>query len=238
VGTDPQINLFLARDAGQDIRADIEKRLGADRRVKRFVFVPRDKALADLGARMGTSDLLVGLSGNPLPDAFLVATSESSETAQGRVAEAMRAWPGVDSVDLDPAWSRRLRALVGAGEAIVLGAGLLLSLAMLAICFNTIRLQVLTRSEETTVLTIFGATPSQIRRPFLYLGALQGLAAGLFAWGAAAGFIAVLEPKLGELIQTLGGPAGLAGLPISDGLSLVAFAGAVGALGAWLAGRN
>src|SRR5690349_15462987 len=81
--------------------------------------------------------------------------------------------PGVEAVEDDPAWAGRWRALARLGNSAVLAGGLLAVLAMVAICFNTIRLQVLTRAEEAAVMRLFGATDSQIRRPFLYFGGLQ-----------------------------------------------------------------
>ena len=51
--------------------------------------------------------------------------------------------------------------------------------ALVAVTFNTIRLQILTRREEIEVAKLIGATDAFIRRPFLYFGALQGLAGGL-----------------------------------------------------------
>ena len=238
VSTDPQINVFLARNADAAIRADVERRLRAEPRIKRFVFVSKDDALKDLSARIANPDLLAGLAGNPLPDAFLVTTFESSEIAQARVGETIRGWPGIEAVDLDAVWSRRLRILVRTGEKVVLGLGIALGLAMLAIVFNTMRLQVLTRTEEITVSRLFGATSTQIRRPFLYFGALQGLCAGLLAWGAIAAFIAVLEPMVGEVIQAYGRSGQVTGLSIADGLSLIGFSMGVGLLGASLAVRE
>ena len=57
----------------------------------------------------------------------------------------------------------------------------------MAITFNTIRLQILTRSEEIEVSKLIGATNPFIRRPFLYFGALQGLAGGVAAWLVVSG---------------------------------------------------
>jgi len=118
---------------------------------------------------------------------------------------------------------------------VVLGLGVVLGLAMLAISFNTIRLQVLTRTEEIAVLRLFGATEAYIRRPFLYFGAFQGLAAGLFAWGVAGGSLLWIEPRVRGLLDAYGLSGRLAGLPPADGLALLAFSMLVGLLGAWLA---
>ena len=68
-------------------------------------------------------------------------------------------------------WTRRCSS--GALAVALLAA--LLAFALVAVTFNTIRLQILTRREEIEVAKLIGATDAFIRRPFLYYGALQGL---------------------------------------------------------------
>ena len=65
----------------------------------------------------------------------------------------------------------------------------LLGLGALLVVGNTVRLDIQSRREEIGVLQLLGATDGFIRRPFLYLGAWYGLAAGALALGllAAAG---------------------------------------------------
>ena len=46
---------------------------------------------------------------------------------------------------------------------------------------NTVRLDIQSRREEIGVLQLLGASDGFIRRPFLYLGAWYGLAAGALA---------------------------------------------------------
>ena len=64
------------------------------------------------------------------------------------------------------------------GRLLVAILGALLALALIAVTFNTIRLQVLTQRDEIEVIKLIGATDAFIRRPFLYFGALQGAPAG------------------------------------------------------------
>jgi cell division transport system permease protein len=234
-GTDPQISVFLAPDAGTLERSEIERRLRLESGVRHFRFVGKDSALRELQARTGSGDLMAGLASNPLPDTYLVTPREVSPLAQAELAELVRNWPKVAEVDVDAVWSDRLRVLANTGELVVLGLGVVLGLAMLAISFNTIRLQVLTRSEEIAVLRLFGATPSYVRRPFLYFGAVQGLAAALFAWVVAGGSLRWIEPRLAPLLDAYGLSGQLAGLTPADGLALLGFSALVGLLGAWLA---
>ncbi|MEP7084574.1 MAG: permease-like cell division protein FtsX [Betaproteobacteria bacterium] len=235
-----QVSVFLAtknpETAGTETsRANIEARLRREPGVQAFRFVGRETALQELQSRIGAADLLAGLADNPLPDTFVVTPRERSAIAERRLADSIRAWPGVAEVNVDSIWTERIRLLVGTAELLIVGLGVLLGIAVLAITFNTIRLQVLTRSEQIAVYRLFGATSAHVRRPFIYFGAFQGALAALIAWAIAAGVMVWIEPRLATLLQAYGLPGNLAGLTSTDGLALVGFTGAVGATGAWLA---
>ena len=58
-------------------------------------------------------------------------------------------------------------------------ASALLSFALVVVTFNIIRLQILTKRDEIEVSKLIGATNGFIRRPFLYFGAIQGMAGEL-----------------------------------------------------------
>ncbi len=121
----------------------------------------------------------------------------------------------------------------------VLVLGALLAFALVAVTFNTIRLQILTQRAEIEVAKLIGATNPFIRRPFLYYGAVLGLAGGLTAWAITAIGLTLLNTRLAELAQLYGSSFALQSLPLSDAASLCLFAAGLGWLGAWLsASRN
>ena len=90
--------------------------------------------------------------------------------------------PQVEHVQLDSAWAKRLDALLKLGRAGVLMLAALLSFSLVAVAFNTIRLQIMTMRDEIEVSKLIGATRGFIRRPFLYFGAIQGAVGGAAAW--------------------------------------------------------
>ena len=233
-GADPQVTVFLAADASAVDRGEIERRLRREPGVQEFRFVGKDAALTDLQSRTGSTDLLAGLSGNPLPDTFLVIPKAQTSSEQSALAEAIRGWPKIADVDLDAAWTDRLRLLAATAEWTVAGMAVILGFAMLAISFNTVRLQVLTRAEESLVLELFGATRAYIRRPFLYFGAIQGLLAALVAWALVALALWWLEPRIAAVIEAYGQSGRLAGLGFRDGAAMLTLSATVGLLGAWL----
>lgn len=234
LSSDPQISVFMALDATASEVAAVEQRLRGHPDAERIEFVPRDRALERLRRSAGLADVLTDLGGNPLPDAFVVtARSNSPATLELLRAQAAQ-WAKVEHVQLDAEWARRLDAALGVGRLLVGLLGALLAVALVAVTFNTIRLQILTRRDEIEVSKLIGATNPFIRRPFLYLGTLQGLGGGVAAWAIVTAASMGLNVQLAELATLYGTAFHLEALTFRDSLLLLAAAAALGWLGAWL----
>jgi len=229
-----QISVFLALDASG---TDVERtgtRLRQHPAVGSVRYISRDEALTQLKARTGLADVVGSLAENPLPDAFIVQPRDAAPQALEQLRDELRAWPKVAHVQLDAVWARRLEAALHLGQfAVWLLAGLF-AFALVAVTFNTIRLQILTRREEIEVAKLIGATDPFIRRPLLYFGAVQGLAGGLAAWAIVAASLYGLNGGLAELSRLYGSRIELHALTLDDGLSLLLFSAVLGWFGAWL----
>jgi len=225
---EPQVSVFLKPGA---VRAELEPRLRADERIAAWRFVSRDQALAELRGTEGLSDVIAALERNPLPDSFVLTARQRGAGELDALAASLRGLPGVAHVQVDSAWAARLAAiaytarLALAALAIVLGAGLV------AITFNTIRLQILTQREEIEVSQLLGATDAFVRRPFFYLGALQGLAGGLVALAILAAGLAVLNQGVREIAQAYGSSFRLAFLAPAESVLVVGTSAVLGWLG-------
>ena len=235
----PQISLFLALDAQESDTRAIEGRLKKHAAIAKIRFVPRDQALADLKAQSGLTDVITSLGRNPLPDGFVIDARENTAAVLEQLRDEFKAWPKVEHVQLDSAWAQRLDATLRLGRLIVLVLAGLLAFALVAVTFNTIRLQILTQRAEIEVAKLIGATNPFIRRPFLYYGTVLGLAGGIIAWLIVWGGLWLLNDRLASLTQLYGASFTLRHLSLDDAASLCGFAAALGWLGAWLsANRN
>ncbi len=235
----PQISVFLALDAQASDAREIDNRLKKHTTIARYRFMPRDQALAELKEKSGLSDVIASLGRNPLPDGFVIDARDNTAAALEKLRAEFAAWPKVEHVQLDSAWARRLDATLQLGRLIVLVLAALLAFALVAVTFNTIRLQILTQRAEIEVAKLIGATNPFIRRPFLYYGAALGLAGGLTAWLVVWAGLWLLNERLGSLTQLYGASFTLRHLSLPDAASLCLFAAALGWLGAWLsASRN
>ncbi len=242
LAVEPEISLFLSTEAsreraqalGSELR-DAAKSAGLAVKVE---FIPREKALEALKERAGLNDVVATLGSNPLPDAYVVRLAVGGDPAGGKVieqlAESYRRLQAVETVQLDAAWVRRLAALLQLAEiALGLLAGALAGV-VLAVVFNTIRLQVITQSEEISVARLLGATDAFVSRPFYYMGGLLGLSAGALALAGVLGALALLNAPVGELARLYGSSFQLSPLDLlSVALLLVASTG-LGVIGAML----
>jgi len=191
-----------------------------------------DEGLEEFRAMSDLAGAMEALDENPLPFVLVVQPRDDQGDA---LAAALRALPEAEVVQHDAAWRQRLSAWLAFGGRLVQVVAVLLGLGVLLVVGNTVRLDIGSRSEEIGVLQHLGATDGFVRRPFLYLGAWYGLAAGLGALALLAAAGLALQGRLSALVASYGSQFALAGPGWRGTLALVAGAAAMGWLGAWLA---
>jgi cell division transport system permease protein len=243
LSVDPEISLFLKagtpRDEAQALAPQLRRILNS--RHARVEFVAREQALADLRERNGLTDVIETLGDNPLPDSYVIKLEGFASGADNanaahvdEIAGQMRALPGVDSVQVDSAWVKRLAALLGVLRLALLLLAVTLGVVVIAVVFNTIRLQVLTQREEIAVSRLLGATDNFIHRPFYYTGALLGLCAGGVALGAVTLALQPLNRAIAEFARLYASAFQLAPLPPLGVAGLLALSAGLGLAGALL----
>jgi len=228
---DPQVSVFLKAEAK---RGELEGRLRRDARVVQLRFVSREDALQELRRSEGLAEVVAALERNPLPDAFVVRARDGSAAALEAFAADVRTLPGVAQVQVDSAWAQRLGALARIGRLALAALAALLATGLVAVTFNTIRLQILTQREEIEVSQLLGATDAFIRRPFFYLGLLQGLAGGALGLAILWAGLATLNQGVRDLAQTYGSSFQLAFLSGTEALAVIGLSAFLGWLGALL----
>ncbi len=234
---EPQLSAFLRPEVK---RADAEAllaRLKGDARLREVRLVPREQALKELQSTEGLAEVVAALNRNPLPDALVLRPKEvagADAAALEALAGELRALPAIAHVQVDSAWARRLGALAGTARLAIALLAALLAFGLVAITFNTIRLQILTQRAEIEISKLIGATDAYIRRPFFYLGALQGLAGGAIALAIVWGSLAALNVGVAELAASYGSAFRLSFLSPGDALAVAAFSIVLGWLGAYL----
>jgi cell division transport system permease protein len=240
LSVDPEISLFVRPDLPREQALALAPQLRAilqDKKAK-IIFMPREQALATLKSKNGLADVLATLGENPLPDGYVMKLDRFKDAADAgsvdEVAAKLRALPGVDTVQVDSAWVKRLAALLGVLRIALLFLAATLGMVVIAVVFNTIRLQVLTQREEIAVCKLIGATDNFIHRPFYYTGALLGLCAGAVALGGVALALYPLNAAIADFARLYASEFQLTALEPASIAALLALSAALGLMGAVL----
>jgi cell division transport system permease protein len=231
---DAQLSVFMELEAKSSEVTALQSRVRKLAGVASVRLVSRDRALAKLKETEGMADVIATLGSNPLPDALIVTATNNDETELTKLAAYLKALPQVSQVQLDSVWVRRMDALLRLGRLAVVTLAGLLAFALAAVTFNTIRLQILTQRDEIEVAKLIGATNGFIRRPFFYLGALQGILGGIAGCIIAEAGIWLMNRPILEFVHLYGSDFQLRLLPAGDALTIIGLAGALGWLGAFL----
>ncbi len=248
---EPEISVFLstevARDRAQAIADDIRQAAQQAGVKARLDYIPREKALEAMKARAGLGDVVAALGSNPLPDAYVVhiAGSGNADDGEGaaparieKLAASLQKIAGVETVQLDADWVKRLAALLQLASSVLALLAATLCGVVLAVVFNTIRLQIVTQHEEIGVARLLGATDAFVARPFYYMGGVLGLAAGALALLAVLGALGLLNTSVGQLASLYGSAFLLQPLNAQTVSGLLAASAALGVLGAALSVRR
>ncbi|HEX2450030.1 MAG TPA: permease-like cell division protein FtsX [Gemmatimonadales bacterium] len=120
---------------------------------------------------------------NPLPASLEIRLKEGYRNAESveRVAERLKGFSFVDDVRYGRDWVQRLDRLRNLTGIVGLVVGLAFASVAVVIIGVTIRLTILQRAREISIMRLVGATNNFIRGPFLLEGALKGLLGGLLS---------------------------------------------------------
>ena len=97
------------------------------------------------------------------------------------VAERMRSYEFIEDVRFGEEWVQKLYRIRNIATLAGIVLGLTFAAVAVIIIGSTIRMAVLARSREISIMRLVGATDAFIRSPFLIDGALKGLFGGLLA---------------------------------------------------------
>lgn len=236
-----QISVFMQLEVSEKEGRSLSDEIGKRPDVKEVRYISREQALAEFRELSGFGEALEYLDSNPLPSVIVVfpeTESGSLATTETLLAE-LQALPQVDQAQLDLKWVQRLYSIMALGQRAVLILGGLLSLAVLLVIGNTIRLAIEARRAEIVVVKLVGGTDAFVRRPFLYTGVWYGVGGGLIAWLLINLVLFWLYRPVSELVSVYGSDFHLAGLGVPATLVLLSLSALLGLLGAWVAvGRH
>jgi len=200
--------------------------------------VSPQQGMDEFRAASGFGEALDVLETNPLPWVLLVrpkaAASEDLAASLEGLSDWLRSQGGVDEVQLDYKWLKRLSGLLALGNALVSVLSVMFSLAVAVVIANTIRMDVANRADEIEILSLVGAGENFIRQPFLYSGFWYGLMGAAVALGLLQVSLYYLQSPLDQLLDAYGNSFALVSLTTLQVFLVLVAGGVLGFLGAWV----
>ncbi|WP_303907183.1 permease-like cell division protein FtsX [Thiohalomonas denitrificans] len=236
-----QVSLFLTANTDEASATDLRNQLEAQSGIAGVDYISRENALLEFRRLSGFGEALDALEENPLPAVLVVrpALSHNSPDQVEALLKEMRALPSVELAQLDMQWVKRLFALMEIGQRGVWVLAGLLSLAVLLVVGNTIRLSIQNRRDEIVVTKLIGGTDAFIRRPFLYTGFWYGLFGAIIAAVLVQASLAVLSGPVRDLAALYNSSFRLDALNAATAGLLLLSGTTLGLLGSWFAvGRH
>jgi cell division transport system permease protein len=179
-----EVVAYLLRGTPAETIAQASQDIAAFPEVQRVTFVSEDEALKRARAELVEfRDAYRDLTVNPLPASLEIQLKDGFRDAQhtAAVAERLRGYGFVDDVRYGREWIEKLDRLRNIAGVVGLTIGLAFAAVAVVIIGVTIRITVLQRAREISIMRLVGATKGFIRGPFLLEGAFKGLLGGLLA---------------------------------------------------------
>ncbi len=198
-----QITLYLTDqtkpDDGEALALDIAERP----EVIRTQYTSKNDAWIDFQGVLNLQSNLT-LNENPLPASITIIPEQQSMADLEALILTLQDLPEVEDIQIDLAWIERLNHLIDLLRTAVEVLAGILTVAVLLIVGNTIRLAIESRKSEIQIIKLLGATDAYVRRPFIYLGFWYGILGGLAAWGLLTLISINFQTKLSTFLEHYG----------------------------------
>jgi cell division transport system permease protein len=234
-----EMSVFLRQNAQEKAINELQQRWSARADIAQLTYISPTDALAEFRLHSGLGRIVDSLEQNPLPSVLLVQPKTSIPSLLENLQQELAREPLVTEVRIDMQWIRRLQEFMRLAERLVLALSGLLTLGLLVIIGNTIRLAIENRRDEILIIKLVGGTNAYVRRPLLYTGLWFGLGGGILAALLLAIGLRWLGNPIAQLANLYQSSFQLHGLGLTGSLQLILMTGLMGLLGAWLAvGRH
>ena len=184
------INVYFTTVAPEEDILSFKKQIEALPEVAKVEYVSREKALENFRARHENDQItlqaLDELSDNPLGAVLNVKAKDTAQyesianylnqknlaSGDNSIIDKINYYQNKDAIE-------RLTKLINSGERVGFILAIIFALISILITFNTLRLAIFTAKEEISVMQLVGANYMYVRGPFIVVGILYGVTAGI-----------------------------------------------------------
>ncbi|WP_457669890.1 permease-like cell division protein FtsX [Thiolapillus sp.] len=234
------ISVFLKESAGEKAAKTLLNALQAKENIREVRHISPQQAMEEFRQYSDFASALELLDDNPLPHVLLVYPRDAKISAQDLqdFLRELENHPEVELALADLQWVERFQGITRILQRAALVLALLLSLAVLLIIGNTIRLEIQGRRDEIGIIKLVGGSDAFIRRPFLYEGFWYGLFGSLIAIALIFVSALALQDPVSHLAALYQSNFRLSGLAMTTVFSVIGISILLGILGAWIAVRQ
>ena len=191
------VELYLKDDVSKVDAGKITDKIENYSGVEGTEYRTKEDALRIMKQRWGKNGYLLDtLDKNPLPNSILITVSDNKSAE--KITEYATSIKGVEDIRY---YKETVEKLTRATEFIQLSAMIIvifLIIVSVIVVANTIKLTVLNRAKEISIMKYVGATNWFVRGPFVLEGAMMGIISSLIAAGLTWLIYDKVESIIGE----------------------------------------
>ena len=176
-----EVRAFLEDSTEIESVAAAMKDIGEFPEVSRVAYVSKEQALERARKEMGEFADVFEAGVLPASIEVYLKTGMRDPTTVKSVADRIRTYHFVDDVRYGEEWVAKLYRLRNIATIAGLALGIAFAAVAIIIIGATIRMTVLARAKEISIMRLVGATDMFIRLPFLIDGLVKGVLGGLLA---------------------------------------------------------
>lgn len=176
-----QFSIYADSSLTEQQISDLNKTVTTWPEIEKLQMISQTEGLQELQNTMGIDDIFKNIEKNPLPSVLVASVKPEFKNIKDikELLDRSGKLPGVIKTDADLLWLEKIINILRLSSVVIYSFSLALSLAVLLVISNTIRLMLQHKEKEMTVYCLLGATHAYIRRPYLYGGMFYGLFTGL-----------------------------------------------------------
>ena len=160
-------------------------------------FLDKDDAMNEMKSRWGDNGyLLDGLQENPLPRSVRITLKNIEDSQQ--VVDYVGNFDGIEKVKYNQSEINKILRITNSIQVGALVIIVFLILVSIIVVSNTVKLTVLARGREISIMKYVGATNWFIRGPFLIEGMIIGIFAALISSGVICGVYSLITVNISE----------------------------------------
>ncbi|MFA5880094.1 MAG: permease-like cell division protein FtsX [Candidatus Margulisiibacteriota bacterium] len=174
-----EIRAFLVQDLSDNRLNSLIQKIERLKEVKTVTFITKENAWENLSKQFSNISFIEVIEDNPLPNSLKIVLYDTTKTRD--VASYLKTQKEIEDITYGGIAAERISLFAAFTKYTGLILVILLTIATLFIIVNTIRLTVIARQDEITIMHLVGATDSFIKLPFIIEGLIMGVIASIIA---------------------------------------------------------